>query len=612
MPSLLTDLLLGAAEEVPSKGMMVPGGTDRTWPELLSAAHTVAGGLVAAGVKPGQRVMLLVVDISDFFPVFWGTLLAGATPVPLAPPRDRSSAERDRVLRVAQRLRGPALVVDRGVRVPGLPLLDVGELLAGDPLEQRHEATPGTEALIQFSSGSTGHPRGVVLSHANVLANVRQMAQAYPVHSDDLKLTWMPHWHDMGLIGCHLLPLWLRMGEVRLSPIAVFEDPIAWLRAVDEHRATVITTTNAMMDRLNRRLERARPRDLKLDSLRVIFNGAEPISAEVCRQLCRLTGLPEAVHLPLYGLAEASVGVVAARAGGLNTRVVDGREVLIIGEPLPEVDLRVVDDQDQPLPDGLQGQLQFRGPNAFEGYLEDPEATAATKVDGWVRTGDLAILEGGRVAITGRHKDVVCVDGRNLHAHDVEAAAEAVPGVRANGAVAVADRRDEVERLALAIQVAPDHDVAPVLWAVQRAVTAAMGVEPSAVRPVLKVPRTTSGKKRRAYLAEELAEGKLDAPAPDSVALVRATWAGALGRPVGDDQLDTPFTELGGGSIEAVDVLLRLEARLGVAPDHRLLMRGDTVRAMAALIEAHPPRSAPLPQARGRWWAHEPVTSSNH
>ena len=600
MPSLLTDLLLGAAEEVPSKGMMVPGGTDRTWPELLSAAHTVAGGLVAAGVKPGQRVMLLVVDISDFFPVFWGTLLAGATPVPLAPPRDRSSAERDRVLRVAQRLRGPALVVDRGVRVPGLPLLDVGELLAGDPLEQRHEATPGTEALIQFSSGSTGHPRGVVLSHANVLANVRQMAQAYPVHSDDLKLTWMPHWHDMGLIGCHLLPLWLRMGEVRLSPIAVFEDPIAWLRAVDEHRATVITTTNAMMDRLNRRLERARPRDLKLDSLRVIFNGAEPISAEVCRQLCRLTGLPEAVHLPLYGLAEASVGVVAARAGGLNTRVVDGREVLIIGEPLPEVDLRVVDDQDQPLPDGLQGQLQFRGPNAFEGYLEDPEATAATKVDGWVRTGDLAILEGGRVAITGRHKDVVCVDGRNLHAHDVEAAAEAVPGVRANGAVAVADRRDEVERLALAIQVAPDHDVAPVLWAVQRAVTAAMGVEPSAVRPVLKVPRTTSGKKRRAYLAEELAEGKLDAPAPDSVALVRATWAGALGRPVGDDQLDTPFTELGGGSIEAVDVLLRLEARLGVAPDHRLLMRGDTVRAMAALIEAHPPRSAPLPQARGQ------------
>ena len=600
MPSLLTDLLLGAAQEAPSKGMKIPGGTDRTWPDLLAAARCAAGGLNAAGVKPGQRVMLLVVDISDFFPMFWGALLAGATPVPLAPPRDRSSAERDRVLRVAKRLRGPAMVVDRGVRVAGLPLLDAGELLAGEPLAQQRQAPEGAAALIQFSSGSTGHPRGVVLSHANILANVRQMAQAYPIRSDDLKLTWMPHWHDMGLIGCHLLPLWMRMGEVRLSPLAVFEDPIAWLRAVDEHGVSLISTTNAMMDRLNRRLERAKPRDLRLDGLRLIFNGAEPISVEVCRQFCRLTGLPEAVHLPLYGLAEASVGVVAARQGGLHTLEVDGREVVVIGRPLPELELRVVDEQDQPMADGQQGRLQFRGPNAFQGYLEDPEATAATKVDGWVRTGDLAILEGGRAAITGRHKDVVCVDGRNLHAHDVEAAAEAVPGVRANGAVAVPDRRGQVERLALAVQVAPDHDVAPVLWAVQRAVTAAMGVEPSAVRPVPKIPRTTSGKKRRAYLAVELENGGLDAPSPDSVALVRATWAGALGRPLGDEQLDTPFTELGGGSIEAVDVLLRLEARLGVAPDHRLLMRGDTVRAMAALIEAHPPRSAPLPQARGQ------------
>jgi len=600
MPNHLTELLLGAAADAPDEGMKIPGGTDRTWPELLAAARCAAGGLIGAGVKPGGRVLLLVVDISDFFPLFWGTLLAGATPVPMAPPRDRSAGERDRVLRVAQKLRGPAMVVDRDVRVPGLPLLDVGEILDGAPLAQRREAPEGSPALIQFSSGSTGHPRGVVLSHDNILANVRQMHSAYPIDSDDTKLTWMPHWHDMGLIGCHLLPLQARMGEVRLSPMAVFEDPIAWLRAVDTHGATLISTTNAMMDRLNRRLERDKPRDLRLDGLRFIFNGAEPISAEVCRQLCRLTGLPEAVHLPLYGLAEASVGVVAARAGGLRTRSQDGREVLIIGQPLPEVDLRVVDDDDQPLANGQQGHLQFRGPNAFEGYLDDPDATAETKLDDWVRTGDLAVLEHGTVAITGRHKDVICVDGRNLHAHDVEAAAEAVPGVRANGAVAVADRRGEVEGLALIIQAAPDHDSAPVLWAVRRAVTAAMGVEPTAVRPLLKIPRTTSGKKRRALLAAELSAGALDTPAADTVALVRACWAGALKRPIDEAELDTSFTELGGGSIEAVDVLLRLEARLGMAPDHRLLLRADTVHSMAVLIETHPPRSAPQPQARGQ------------
>ncbi len=600
MPAHLTELLLGAASDAAHKGMAVPGGTDRSWPALLAAAQRAAGGLAAAGVRPGGQVLIAVVDISDFFPVFWGALWAGATPVPIAPPRDRSDAERDRVLRIAARLRLPAMVVDRGVRVPGLPLLDAGELIDGAPMATRAEAPPDTPALIQFSSGSTGHPRGVVLSQGNVLANVDQMAEAYPIHSDDLKLTWMPHWHDMGLIGCHLLPLRMRMGEVRLSPIAVFEDPIAWLRAVDSHGATLLTTTNAMMDRLNRRLERDKPRDLNLGSLRHIFNGAEPISPEVCRQLCRLTGLPESVHVPLYGLAEASVGVVAARAGGLHTVDVAGREVLIIGRPLPKLELQVVDDDGASLPDGEQGHLRFRGPNAFQGYLADPEATAATVVDGWVRTGDLAALVDGRVAITGRHKDVVCVDGRNLHAHDVEAAAEAVPGVRANGAVAVPDRRGEVEGLGLVIQVAPDHDTPPVLWAVRRAVTAAMGVEPSAVRPLAKIPRTTSGKKRRAFLAGELAADRLAAPAADTVTLVREAWSQALKRPLDDGELETPFTELGGGSIEAVDVLLRLEASLGVAPDHRLLMRADTVRSMARLIEDHPPRSAPLPQARGQ------------
>jgi amino acid adenylation domain-containing protein len=600
MPAQLTDLLLTAASEAPGKGMVVPGGTDRSWPELLEAAQRAAGGLIAAGVKPGGRVLLLVVDISDFFPVFWGSLLAGATPVPLAPPRDRSEGERDRVLRVATKLRGPAMVVDRGVRVPGLPLLDAGELMAGEPMAERVEAPADTPALIQFSSGSTGQPRGVVLGHANVLANVEQMATAYPIRSDDIKLTWMPHWHDMGLIGCHLLPLWMRMGEVRLSPMAVFEDPIAWLRAVDTHGVTLISTTNAMMDRLNRRLEGYKPRDLELSTLRHIFNGAEPISPEVCRQLCRLTGLPETVHVPLYGLAEASVGVVAARAGGLHTMEIAGREVLLIGEPLSRVELRVVDEQGATLPEGQQGQLLFRGPNAFQGYLGDPQATAETMVEGWVRTGDLAVLQGERVAITGRHKDVVCVDGRNLHAHDVEAAAEAVPGVRANGAVAVSDRRGEVERLAVIIQPDRDHDSAPVLWAVRRAVAAAVGVEPSSVRPLPKIPRTTSGKKRRAFLAGELAAGRIDAPAPDTITLVREAWGAALKRTLSGEDLDTPFTELGGGSIEAVDVLLRLEARLGVAPDHRLLLRADTVRSMAALIEDHPPRAVPLPQARGQ------------
>ncbi len=600
MPPHVTDLLIDAAARAPDHGMVVPGGQDRSWPELIEAARCAAGGLAAAGVEPGSPVLLLVVDISDFFPVFWGCQWAGATPVPLAPPRDGSAGERERVLRVAARLGGPPIVVDRGVRVPGMKLLDAGDLVEASPMSDRRPPPQETAGLIQFSSGSTGHPRGVVLSHANLLANVDQMARAYPIDDRDVKLTWMPHWHDMGLIGCHLLPLRAAMREVRLSPVAVFKDPVGWLRAADAHGATLLTTTNAMLDRLVQRLERRRPRDLDLGSLRLIFNGAEPISPAVCRRFCQFTGLSEDVHFPLYGLAEASVGVVAAQRGGLTTREVEGREVVVIGAPLPKLQLRIVDDEDAPLPDGSAGHVQFRGPNAFQGYLGDPQATAEAHCGDWVRTGDLGILEGGLLTITGRHKDVICVEGRSLHAHDVEAAAEAVPGVRANGAVAIADTRGDVERLALLIQVAPDHATAPVLWAVRRAITAACGAEPSAVLPIPRIPRTTSGKKRRTLLAGDLAAGRLDDAVGDTLDLVREVWGAALGRPVEESQLDTAFTELGGGSIEAVDVLLRLEARLGVVPDHRLLLRGETVRAMAMLLERNPPRAAPLPRAYGQ------------
>ena len=599
MPHLVS-LLLRAAERAPQRGMTVPDGTSRSWLQLLEAAWRAAGGLRAAGLRPGDPLLLLLADISDFFPIFWGALLAGATPVPLAGPRNPSRGERERIARVLGLLGGPLAVLDRGMRAPLPRALDAGHLLQGEPLRQERAPVQDAPALIQFSSGSTGHPRGVALSHGNLLANVAQMARAYDISPDDRKLTWMPHYHDMGLIGCHLLPLQVGMDEVRLDAVQVFRDPLSWLRAAQEHGASLLSSTNTMMDRLNRRLARNPPRGLDLSALRYVFNGAEPISPQVCREFCRLTGLPQTVHYPLYGLAEASVGVAAPRSGGLRTRRIQGRDVVEIGPALPEVQLRVVDERDRPLPEGAVGQLQFRGPNAFVGYWKDPQATAAARCGPWVRTGDLACLHEGVLAVTGRHKDVICVQGRNLHAHDVEAAAEACEGVRSNGAVAIADRRGEVEQLALCLLPERDCDSAPVLWAARQAVTRATGVQPSLVLPLEAVPRTTSGKKCRTLLAEALQRGELDGKVGNTLEAVRLCWQAALGREIGPQQLELSFADLGGGSIEAMDVLLRLEARFGLLPDHRILLQGESVRAMALLLERHPPRGRALPTARGQ------------
>lgn len=260
-----------------------------------------------------------------------------------------------------------------------------------------------------------------------------------------------------------------------------------------------------------------------------------------------------------------------------------------LGRPLPGAELRILDDAGQVLPEGQVGHLQVRGPNVTAGYWRDPEATAALFDDGWMRTGDLGNVVDGVLALTGRHKDVVCIGGRNLHAHDVEEEAEAVDGVRPGGAAAFADLRDGVERLALAVALMDGFDHAPVLWEVKRRVAAATGVAPSEVVPVDGLPRTTSGKKQRALLRRRLEAGDLDRELGNTLGTVRSIWEGALERPLDGGELDTPFADLGGTSVMAQEILTRLELRLGLVPDHRILLEGGTVRAMARYLEREGP-----------------------
>ena len=542
----LVDLLVNAAERRPDRGLGTLGAGRMTFPELLEQGERVAGGLVREGVRPGDPVVLVTHRPEVFFPAFWGVVLAGATAVPLAGARDASPHEAKRLRRVLTLLNDPKVLED--------------DLPKADRVHQPGDAPP----LVQFSSGTTRSPAGIVLDHRHLLANVEQMVARFPIHEDDLKLTWMPHYHDMGLIGCHLLPLALGMEQLRMRPDQAMRDPLVWLRAASESGATLLSTTNFALARATARL---RQEPVDLSCVRHIFNGAEPIQPEVCRAFCQVSGLPESVHVPLYGLAEASVGVCAPHAGGLNTVVHDGRERVIIGPVLDGLRHRVVD-----------GELQIQGPNVYERLWGQP---AHDKT--WVDTGDLVVETPQGIAIVGRIRDMVVVNGRNLHADDVEHLAESVQGVRV--AVAQAVQTAGAEGLALRIQVTRGHDTAPVLWAVRDRVRGQLGVD-VLVSPIDIVPRTTSGKKQRALSLP---------PSRATLDLLSALYTQSTGRSA---EPNTDLRELGTTSIEAVQLLAALEARWGVTLDHALLREASLATLAERLEQGPPARRGPVAAAQ--------------
>ncbi len=584
----LSDILLSRAHDADSSRALITihGGRSFTPADLAEQASIVARGLFHARSRPEQPVLLLVRDIEDFLVAFWGTLFAGLVPAPLAGPRDLSEREMGRITKVVRALGDPLVIVDRNLASlapPGLSVLDIGELRHAGP--GLIVPSDGDLALIQFSSGSTRDPRGVMLTHDNILANLEQFTAAMSANDSDVILTWMPHYHDMGLIGGHFGPLFVGARQVRMDPAQAMANPLRWLEVAAEHRATVLSSTCLGLLRATRAFETFPSNRPDLSPVRVLVSGAEPLEPSVLRAFSKATGISEDKHRPMYGLAEATVCVSAPHQGGIRFVDINGRQRLLLGPPVPGVQVRVVGEDGQEVAEGVDGELEVAGPNVTRGYFQDEPATNALKHGEFVRTGDIARIVGGEIVIVGRQKDVVIVDGRKLHAHDLEYAAEQIPGVRAGTAVFVADGRQVPEMPTIGIMLVDGAEAFRVIPEVRRALAAEIGMVPR-VFPITKIPRTTSGKKRRAEVRADLERGLYDdAVHPTTVSLARQSFVQALGRSLGDHELDIPFAALGGTSLMAVRVVSSLGKRLGITPDHRLLTRGDTVLRLARLLE---------------------------
>lgn len=545
-----------------------------TYRDLLLGATAIAGGLGERGIGRGDRVALMLPTSEDFFCSFFGVLLVGGVPVPIYPP-----FRADRVEEYAQRQAsildnaGARLLVtfrEAGALARLLPPLVSTLTAVATPQDLARPDRPlmvydlasDDPALIQYTSGSTGDPKGVLLLHRNLLANIRALGHALEVRPGDLVVSWLPLYHDMGLIGAWLTSLYFGIPVAILSPLAFLSRPERWLWTIHTHRATLSPAPNFAFELCARRVSEAALEGLDLSSWRVALNGAEPVSPDTVEHFVERFGRygfrPEAM-LPVYGLAESSVAL-AFPPLGRGPRVDriarepferHGRAELAppsersplrfvsVGRPLPGHEVQIVDEEGRPVPDRCQGCLEFRGPSSMAGYYGRPEATRAVMRNGWIDSGDLAYWSDGELFITGRRKDLIIKAGRNLYPQEVEEIAGDVEGVR-KGCVAafgLFDLQLGTERIVVVAETREGQASRreELQRQVVEQVASALGVPPEIVLlvPPGVVPKTSSGKIRRSACRELYLRGELEKPRRAAVVQLAQVWLWGLGPRLG-------------------------------------------------------------------------------
>lgn len=486
--STLLDLLRGRAEkdgQRPHLKFLAPDGQVRTltFGELWARGSYAAAGMAKLGLAIGERVAILARTGPDFFVAFVGVLCAGGVPVPIYPPvrlddLDRYVQRQSRILHSA----GAAFIVSDPqfkaaadllcTATPSLRESSTVAALANGSAAPFCVESPPELALIQYTSGSTGDPKGVALTHANLLANMRAISDCTVragCNPSDVVVSWVPLYHDFGLIGT-----WMGVGiftgatVAMMSPIDFLIKPAMWLSAIDRFRATTVPTTTFGLDHVTRRVPDDHIAGLDLSSLKVVVLGAEPVRAKALDDFCRRFeryGFRRNAFAPAYGLAESCIGVTFA-GGDQRPRVdhVDAdrlaaerhavpagpgsrtRRLVSVGTPIGDQQIRVVETTDgrhQPVAERHEGRVLVRGKSVMAGYFGRPEATASVRLGDWLDTGDLGYLADGELFITGRVKDLIIKAGRNYHPHDIEHSVSELPGVRKGCVIAFGEEMPE-------------------------------------------------------------------------------------------------------------------------------------------------------------------------
>jgi len=527
-----------------------------TYGALATGAGAAAAALRLRGIKAGDSVAIMLRTEPAFFRVFFGVLLSGAVPVPIYPPfrpghLEEYARRQVGILRNAEARMlvtfSEAARVGRLVRrrVPTLESVVTADELraATPPPEPSSGHDPERVALIQYTSGSTGDPKGVVLTHANLLANIRALGQALGVRPDDVCVSWLPLYHDMGLIGAWLGSLYHGIPVVLMSPLAFLARPVRWLASVSKHRGTISAAPNFAFDLCVKRITDEELAGIDLSAWRLAVNGSEAVTADtITRFTARFAscGFRATAMAPVYGLAESSVGLTATPPGRGPRLDAVNREAfererraepappgersplrfVSCGVPLPAHEVRVVDRTGHVVPERAEGRIEFRGPSVTRGYHRNAALTRLTVREGWMDSGDLGYMAAGELYVTGRRKDIIIKTGRNLYPQEIEDLVGGVPGIR-RGCVAafgVPEPDTGTERLVVVAETRT-REVASrerMREAVIDCVVDAIGLPPDTI--VIAAPgavlKTSSGKIRRSATRDAFLAGTLSRPRP--------------------------------------------------------------------------------------------------
>lgn len=544
-----------------------------TYSELQQRAHSFAEGLLGRDIEPGDRIALMLPTSTDFFIAFMGILRAGAIPIPIYPPTRLSQIE-DHVRRQAKILQNAGarvlVTVPEGRRLAGLLRHLVNSLDAVESVADLSTASVSLPlpppakaedvALIQYTSGSTGDPKGVVLTHANLIANIHAMGSALEASADDVFVSWLPLYHDMGLIGGWLACLHYAARFYVMSPASFLVRPDSWLWAIHRYRGTLSASPNFGLDFCLNKIDDADLEGLDLSSMRMMANGSEPVSADSIRRfserISRFGFRPEAMA-PVYGLAECAVGLAfpplgrpplidsvdreaLTRTGAARPAQTDDPtpiELVACGQALPGHEIRIVDDSGRELADRQEGRLEFCGPSASSGYFRNKEKTSQLIRDGWLDSGDRAYMVSGDIYITGRIKDIIIRAGHNIYPQELEEEVATIPGVR-KGGVAVfgsTDRASGTEQLVVLAETKETNPTerAALHGRITEVVSVFLDKPPEQIIfvPPRSIPKTSSGKLRRSAAKAFYEEGRIGLkPLGVRWQIARLAVRGATGR----------------------------------------------------------------------------------
>jgi fatty-acyl-CoA synthase len=577
-PTLVDAVRAQSHDDARGFAFVRPDGSERlcTFQFIAAEADRRAAHLVARGLRKGDRLALVIPEGEEFVLSFLGALAAGVVPVPIYPQLSFKNVEtyHDTVAHIARASGATMLLTTAGTRpfvepaVARAPLVrdlvTVDDLSGPAPSCGAVDVAPRDLAFLQFTSGSTSRPKGVMVTHGNLAAN----AEAFMIHGlrrdpqRDKGVSWLPLFHDMGLIGFVVGPLFTQVPCVFLPTASFVRSPRLWLDKIHEHRGTITYAPSFAYALVAKRLKERDLEGLDLSSLRIAGCGAEPIRARALRDFAAKlapAGFDARAFVPSYGMAEATLAVTFAPLGdGLHVDEVDGpalsagdatpssradsQEIVDCGVAFPGHEVAVVDEAGARVAERRVGQIVFRGPSVTEGYFEEPELTAAAlkPLSGeeglWLHTGDLGYVAAGRLFVCGRVKDIIIIRGRNFYPTDIEWAVGELSLVRRGNVVAFGAEIEGVEQLVVCCE-GTAADAAAIQEAARTCVAAQFGLTAHevVVSPPASLPRTSSGKPQRRKTREMYLEGTLQRARSVQAPGPAATSEASEGAPAGSD-----------------------------------------------------------------------------